>query len=66
MKQGLGESPKDNIKETVILQSHQNYSEEPTGRDMPFVLRHHGYQTMTSIGKDGRKSEPPHTSPVGI
>lgn len=27
---------------TVVFQGHQNYSEEPTGRDVPFVLRKHG------------------------
>ena len=27
---------------TVVFQGHQNYNEEPTGRDMPFVLRKHG------------------------
>lgn len=53
--------PKERLSKrwTVIFHSHQNHSEEPTGTDMPLVLRHCG---KLSVGKDVEKSEPSHTS----
>ena len=60
-------SERNTVKEMDShLLEHQDYDEEPAGRDMPFVLRQHVQRRQRQVWARMWRNQNPHTPLVGM